>query len=130
MAENVADMPNDFGLIDRRRNPYFRVDNAVLITHGAALKAHGIAVYCALSMHANTNDQCWPSFQTIARLLGMSRSQVIREIKKLEELGLIRKTSLETSAVRGGRRNIYELLDLPPVQPTSKQQKLPFDGSK
>nr|HMN31692.1 helix-turn-helix domain-containing protein [Caldilineaceae bacterium] len=57
---------------------------------------------------------CWPSLSTIASRTGMSRMQVIREIGKLQELGLI---AVEHQCGEKGehRSNLYILLNVPEV---------------
>lgn len=76
---------------DRRgKNRYF-IDN--MFFRGGWAKAvgpYGIAIYNALVLHADIEDQsAWPSYQTLADLTGMSRRQVIREVKKLTDYNLI-----------------------------------------
>ena len=57
---------------------------------GSEVGPYGIAVYNALKLHADWDySTCYPSHTTMAKLIGCSRSQVIRELKKLRKLGLI-----------------------------------------
>lgn len=82
---------DNFKVRDRRGDNRFFVDNAFLKQWGAKLGPHCIAVYNALAMYSNADDQTsYPSFQTIADLTGMSRRQVVREIKKLEDNRIIK----------------------------------------
>lgn len=81
---------DNFKIRDRRGDNRYFVDNIFLKRYGAKLGPHCIAVYSALAMYANADTQkAWPSFQTIADLVGMSRQQVIREIKKLKAHNII-----------------------------------------
>jgi len=99
---------------DHRRPGWFWVYNELLTVYGQELAPYGIAVYCALAMHADNTDQsCYPSYATIARETGMSRAQVKRELRKLEAIGLIQVEH------RGDRRrpNIYHLLSLKEHRP-------------
>ena len=101
---------------DSRGDKRFHVDNAILKRYGRELGPCGIAVYCALVMHADRDTQtCWPSHQTIADETGMSRMQVFREIKKLACLGLI---SIQK---RSGTSYIYTLLQITPTCNTELQ---------
>lgn len=73
---------------DNREGGFFWADNEIIDKYGAELGPFGIAVYMALSRHANRN-RCFPSFGGIAKRIGASRPTVVKAIKKLEELGLI-----------------------------------------
>jgi hypothetical protein len=54
-----------------------------------ALGSNALAVYVCLSRHANQDAQCWPSYQTIADELSLSRRVVIQWTKRLEDAGII-----------------------------------------
>lgn len=105
----------------RTQDRYF-VDNALIREHGATIRSIGIAVYNVLALHADLEDQnAWPSYETIAKLIGCSRSSVIRTMKQLVELKIIVKC--ERNGRDGGQTsNEYFLIDKkvwtpPPVQP-------------
>jgi hypothetical protein len=87
----------------------------VLARFGEQLKATGIAVYNVLARFANREGVCFPSQATIARLTGLSRMQVSREIKKLEHLKLI---AIEHTFGDNGQQcvNRYTLLDVSPEE--------------
>lgn len=75
---------------DRRGDNRYFIDNVFLKRWGAKLGPHCIAVYNALVMYSNADDQTsYPSFQTIADLTGMSRRQAVREIEKLKANNII-----------------------------------------
>lgn len=74
---------------DRRRRGYYTVDNVLLDIYGKTLGPHGIAVYNALARFANKDDECWPSYRAITDRTGVSRSQIIREVAKMEGLKII-----------------------------------------
>ena len=42
--------------------------------------------------HADGQGRCWPSLQTLADDMGVSKKSVTRALKELEELGLVRRT--------------------------------------
>ena len=93
-----------FAVRDRRPG-YLRVYNDLYDKFGAQLGPYGLAVYVALSRYANKDEECWPSHTTIAEGTGMSRRQVIREVNKMEKLGII---IIERSKHRS---HVYILLD-------------------
>ena len=51
---------------------------------------YGLGIYVAIKRHLNQKTgECYPSYQTIARKLGIDRSTVIRYVKKLKALNLL-----------------------------------------
>jgi hypothetical protein len=107
---STSDLP--IVVVDRRRQRFYMIDNVVLDRYGKELKPTGIAVYNGLARYTNREGTCWPSQTTLANLVGMSRMQVSREIKKLEQLKLI---SVEHKFGSNGQQcaNQYTLLDVP-----------------
>ena len=77
-----------------------------------------IAVYSFLMYCENrTTYQCYPSYRTIGKAVGMSRNTVAKYVRQLEEKGLIR-TERTTVTLKDGRRRNGSLLYtiLPPEQ--------------
>lgn len=75
---------------DRRKKGWFWMDNAVLDDHGASLGVYALATYAVICRHSSNEDgRCQMSQGAIARKIGCSRSQVKRELQKLEERGFI-----------------------------------------
>ena len=72
-----------------KHTPHTCIENSI-IDNIALIGVYGYAVYCAIRRHLNqkTGD-CFPSYATIARKLGIDRGTVIRYVKKLKELGYI-----------------------------------------
>jgi len=63
-----------------------------------------VAVYCAIRLYADfESGVCYPSIETIANDLGISRSTVERRLVQLVEIGAIEKTS----RAEAGRTNVY-----------------------
>lgn len=92
--------------IKDKRGGRFIVDDVVLNGYGKMLGPYGIAFYIALCRHANmSNQQCWPSQETIAEKTGMSRMQVNRMANLCEEIGLIARETIP------GKYTIYTLLE-------------------
>ena len=48
-----------------------------------------LAVYEAIARHFNTDGEAWPSLKTICEHTGYSKNHVLRQIKKLEDNGLL-----------------------------------------
>lgn len=109
-----------FQVRDIRKSPFVWYNKAIIERYGAILGVYGHAVYSALAMYAdNTQQTCYPSYDKIAGLYGMSRRQVIREIEKLEKLGLLRieKQVAPNDMGHGRETNIFTLLDIPTEMP-------------
>jgi hypothetical protein len=72
-----------------KNTPHTRIENTI-IDNMARIGVYGYAVYSAIKRHVNqkTGD-CFPSYATIARKIGIDRGTVIRYVKKLKALGLI-----------------------------------------
>ncbi len=99
---------------DGRCSPFFMIDNAVLDRYGAMLSGNEFKVYAALARHANAERHAWPSYAGMAKRLGMDRSTVMRAIKRLEELGLLRR-EYQRDAAGDPTSNLYTLLPVPEV---------------
>ena len=73
-----------------RQPGWFWARNELLTEHGAELGPYGIAVYCALAMHADNEKQtARPGAERIAELIGCSVRKVKQTIKQLDALGLV-----------------------------------------
>jgi helix-turn-helix protein len=72
-----------------KHTPHTRIENSI-IDNMAQIGVYGYAVYCAIKRHLNqkTGD-CYPSYATIARKVGIDRGTVIRYVKKLKALNLL-----------------------------------------
>ena len=70
--------------------PHTRIDNSIIDDCASQIGIYGLGIYVAIKRHLNqkTGD-CYPSYQTIARKLGIDRSTVIRYVKKLKALNLL-----------------------------------------
>jgi hypothetical protein len=71
------------------------------------LRPNGVALYNALRLHADKNNQCWPSHETLADFSGMCRQTVIKTLESMEEKGFIR---IERRTEGGKQTSIYTLL--------------------
>src|SRR4030095_7980692 len=70
--------------------PHTRIDNSIIDDCAAKIGIYGLGIYVAIKRHLNqkTGD-CFPSYKTIARKLGIDRGTVIRYVKKLKAVNLI-----------------------------------------
>jgi helix-turn-helix protein len=70
--------------------PYTKVDNSIIDECAAKIGIYGLGIYLAIKRHLNqkTGD-CFPSYKTIARKLGIDRGTVIRYVKKLKAFNLL-----------------------------------------
>lgn len=91
---------------DLRRKEFFQVDDAYLNGYARICGIYATGVYIALCRHADNSSQvCFLSISTIARKLNISRCQVIRALKKLEEFNIVKKVKTD------GKHNTYYLID-------------------
>ena len=97
--------------------PFTMIDSAVLVDE--TLSVYDKTVYAVLCTYAsNTDKSCYPSYQTIARKAGCSRSKTIEVMAKLEELGLIEK-QIRMNSKGENTSNLYT------VKTTSPQSRPP-----
>lgn len=89
----------DWAAISRDHGGYFQMPRAIL-DGGRIAQAGpiGLAVYVALSRHANASGECWPGQELIASEVGTSERSVRRAVGKLEALGLVTVTPTRVNA--------------------------------
>ena len=92
---------------DQRQPGWWWAENELIDTWASTLGPYGLAVYAVLARHVdNASQQCRLSYGRIAELLNISRRQVIREVQRLEEYGLIQIVR------RAWRSNTIQLVSL------------------
>jgi len=102
-----------FQIRDKRTQRRFFIDNVIVRGYGWIIKAPGIAIYNALCLHADLEDQnCWPSQQLVADEIGVSLTTVKHYLRLLRELGLVGWQHRDEEGL-GQTSNIYYLLDPP-----------------
>ncbi|KKN37810.1 hypothetical protein LCGC14_0759850 [marine sediment metagenome] len=120
----------------QRLSGFYLVDNNVIDDYGPLIGAYGIAVYSVLARYADGAGMgSFPSFQTIADHLDLSRRTVMRTVAKLCAAGLITKRSRKSSS-GAHSSNDYRLIgrcgsgSSPGDSPTlpSDSQTLPSDS--
>jgi predicted transcriptional regulator len=108
-------------LSDQRNRGFYIVDNEIIDEHGKHIGPLGVAIYNVLVKHANkAGVSCFPSYQTIADLLGISRNTAMKGVDMLVERGLIGKEA-RTNKSGAPTSNDYTILC---VEKQSKQQKI------
>lgn len=76
---------------DLRNGDWYWIHKEVILRFGSKLGPYGIAIYNILALFAHGRTQeCYPSQQRIAAILGCSRRTVFSYLKKLEKLKLVR----------------------------------------
>ena len=81
--------------------PYLRLDNDIF---SLRLDPYEFQVYAYLVSYAGKKGECWPSTNTIARVLGMSQSTVIAKIDCLVRRQLIDKRNTTRHSKNGKAR--------------------------
>jgi DNA-binding transcriptional ArsR family regulator len=94
-----------------RKPGWFWADNKILDVYAKEIGPHATLVYMVLVRHLNAEGQCWPSFQYIADMVGLSRRAVMRAIDALEEANLITVEKRFTDK-KVQTTNCYTILDM------------------
>lgn len=100
-------MKNRFTVRDLRDGDFFWIDNCFLDEgYAKKLGVYCLAVYNVLAKHAyGKKGVVFPSYQTIADLIGCSRYQVIKSVSRLEAHKIIAKEPRWDEA--GDRKSNY-----------------------
>lgn len=100
-----------------RRDPvknYFQLPNEIFLL---GLSPGALAVYSYLLCCENRKAyQCWPSYKTISRSVGMSQNTVRKYVCELEERQLISTESTTVVTRNGLKRNGNLLYTIRPIQ--------------
>ena len=100
-----------------KRDPdknYFKVPNEVF---HIGLSYPEISIYCyLLSIEDRETYQCYPSYKTIGKALGMSENTVSKYVRSLEEKGLIRTEPSTVTTKDGRMRNGSLIYTIRPIQ--------------
>ena len=100
-----------------KRDPdknYFKVPNEVF---HIGLSSPEISIYCyLLSIEDRETYQCYPSYKTIGKALGMSENTVSKYVRSLEEKGFIRTEPTMVRSKDGRHLNGNLLYTIRPIQ--------------
>ncbi|RIK38001.1 MAG: hypothetical protein DCC55_22440 [Chloroflexi bacterium] len=102
-------------LRDNRQPGFCIIDNELLDEYAPRIGAYGVAVYALIVRFAGRKDAAFPSYQTIADRIGISRRKAISTVQALLDMGLIEKT--KRVGPTGNTSNLYTLLDLKKPSP-------------
>ena len=80
-----------FRVLDRRRYSFFMIDNEVIDDYASLIGIYALGVYNVLSRFSDQEGVCFPSLNTIAKKLGISKPSVIKALEALEAYGLLAK---------------------------------------
>jgi DNA-binding MarR family transcriptional regulator len=80
-----------FRVLDRRRYSFFMIDNEVIDDYASRIGIYALGVYSVLARFSNQEGVCFPSLNTIAHRLGISKPSVIKALETLETYGLLAK---------------------------------------
>ena len=106
--------------------PHTRIENSI-IDDMPRIGIYAYAVYCMIKRHLNQKTgECYPSYQTIARKMGIDRGTVIRYVKKLKVLNIL-SPSLRFKEDGSPSSNQYHFSPAPP--PAPGRQDTPDKGS-
>lgn len=114
---------------DKRQCGWLWLDNEILDIYAPKIGVYGLAVYVGLARHANGSRACWPSYETLATELGMSRRKVIDVVKELIAVGLIEVTARNYKTDDGAtvqQSNVFTLLDVHAMHSGSEQHAPPL----
>jgi DNA-binding MarR family transcriptional regulator len=110
----MANQHTSRGVRTKGTSEWFWVNNVLVDDYGPIIGAYGIAVYTVLARFASHSDQsCYPSYQTIAKRLRLSRRKVVQGVCQLEACGLIRREPRMDDA-GDAQSNRYTLLSVEP----------------
>ena len=97
-----------------RKGNFFSLPNEVFLL---GLSPGELAVYSYLRRCENRKShQCWPSYKTIGKAVGMSENTVRKYTLRLEERGLITTEPTEVITRNGQKRNGNLLYTILPIQ--------------
>ena len=97
-----------------RKGNFFSLPNEMFLL---GLSPGELAVYSYLRRCENRKShQCWPSYKTIGKAVGMSENTVRKYTLRLEERGLITTEPTEVTTRNGQKRNGNLLYTILPIQ--------------
>jgi len=102
--------------------PFTMIENKI-IRHTELTIYHKMT-FIALCSYANNDNICFPSYETIAGVVGCSRRKVIDTIKELISLGLIKKHQSENHSA-----NEYEIVISGECSSPPNAQPAPSNGA-
>lgn len=100
-------------MVSEKRGNFFQLDNDIF---RVGLCPGEFAVYAYLRRCCNIRTaQCWPSYATIGRAVGLSKNTVKKYVDALAEKGLIQTEPTERYTKEGMKLNGSLKYTLPPL---------------
>lgn len=96
---------------DGRKHSFYIIYNTLIDDFAPQIGVYGIAIYNVLARYAGDRHEAWPSYQTIAKHLGISRRKVMITIDLLIKTGLIVKEARQLPS-GDATSNRYTLLGI------------------
>ena len=120
LVRDEADVPYD-GQTKAERNGerFAMIPASVYALH----EPYPILVYGALASYADRDGVCWPAMSTVAALVGISESTVMRAVKRLEDAGLIVREHTSNNGMKSANRYRLVARDCP------QRKYRPTDGT-
>lgn len=87
------------------------VDNEIIDNIDRFTKSEVLA-YMVLARYANSNDSCFPSYNTIAAKMRCSKRTAIDAIDSLEKKGVIKKQTRKNENNKENNTNIYKIMGI------------------
>lgn len=105
-----------FEVRDKRHGDWLWTHKVILFSE--FVSAPDYKVYSALASYAgNHNQKAWPSVNTLADKIHLSRATILRSLKRLAELQIIEVEK------RKGKSNVYSLIDVIQIDQKTKKGK-------
>src|SRR4051812_2578671 len=109
---------------DRRRQPFFMMDNLYIEIHAKHLSPVASLAYFTISKYANSKTHdCFPGLTTIAEAMGVVRNTAAKALEELHNYGLIEIQQRTWGESNARMTNLYILHEIPP-EPIKVAQKM------
>lgn len=86
---------------------YVKITKKMFLNDYHSLSPTLRVVYITLKLYSSKNGVCYPSHALLARTAGLSKSTIIRSLRKLEKKGWIKR---QKKAGKTKKSNVYYLL--------------------
>ncbi|MCI0184251.1 helix-turn-helix domain-containing protein [Sulfoacidibacillus ferrooxidans] len=105
---------------------YFTVPNTIF---SAEISGYAKSAFFALCRYADIEGQAYPSYSTLAKDIGFSRTKTIEAIQELEEKGLLIKKNRINTRKREYHSNLYTLIHPSIANETNEKETIILENS-
>lgn len=102
-----------------RKFTFTIVDNEIIDNIDRFTKSEVLA-YMVLARYANSDDSCFPSYNTIAAKMRCSKRTAIDAIDSLEKKGVIKKQTRKNENNKENNTNVYTIMGIQAAQEVSE----------